>query len=214
MTIQTAVLIETLVALGADVRWASCNIFSTQDHAAAAFLRRPFQRSAQRRSVTLRAAQRVQDMYVVIISRTGIRNVAGQHSFQFFRQHRFKVIGKNTDRAVIEQQRECVFHLAGRYHVARGDIHRQRYADRRIVRFQRDPDAGVIVGFPNVRDTDDLKLHVVGNRTAQISVKILRIASCVRVKPLIVVSRSIVARVSSPTMAEIRNPPLRMKLFL
>ncbi len=36
MTIQTAVLIETLVALGADVRWCSCNIFSTQDHAAAA----------------------------------------------------------------------------------------------------------------------------------------------------------------------------------
>ena len=36
MTIETAVLIETLVDLGADVRWASCNIFSTQDHAAAA----------------------------------------------------------------------------------------------------------------------------------------------------------------------------------
>src|SRR3954467_10358705 len=36
MTIQTAVLIETLVALGATVRWSSCNIFSTQDHAAAA----------------------------------------------------------------------------------------------------------------------------------------------------------------------------------
>ena len=36
MTIQTAVLIETLLALGADVRWSSCNIFSTQDHAAAA----------------------------------------------------------------------------------------------------------------------------------------------------------------------------------
>src|SRR6267154_5667660 len=36
MTIQTAVLIETMVALGAKVRWASCNIFSTQDHAAAA----------------------------------------------------------------------------------------------------------------------------------------------------------------------------------
>ncbi len=35
MTVQTAVLIETLVDLGADVRWASCNIFSTQDHAAA-----------------------------------------------------------------------------------------------------------------------------------------------------------------------------------
>ncbi|MCX7220262.1 MAG: adenosylhomocysteinase, partial [Burkholderiales bacterium] len=36
MTIQTAVLIETLKALGAQVRWASCNIYSTQDHAAAA----------------------------------------------------------------------------------------------------------------------------------------------------------------------------------
>ncbi|MCK5145531.1 adenosylhomocysteinase [bacterium] len=39
MTVQTAVLIETLVELGADVRWASCNIFSTQDHAAAAIAR-------------------------------------------------------------------------------------------------------------------------------------------------------------------------------
>jgi len=39
MTIQTAVLIETLVALGADIRWASCNIFSTQDHAAAAIVK-------------------------------------------------------------------------------------------------------------------------------------------------------------------------------
>ena len=37
MTIQTAVLIETLVDLGAEVRWSSCNIFSTQDHAAAAW---------------------------------------------------------------------------------------------------------------------------------------------------------------------------------
>src|SRR5947209_1130085 len=42
MTIQTAVLIETLVALGADVRWASCNIFSTQDHAAAAVAVGPY----------------------------------------------------------------------------------------------------------------------------------------------------------------------------
>src|ERR1700754_1774592 len=40
MTIQTAVLIETLQALGAQVRWASCNIFSTQDHAAAAIAER------------------------------------------------------------------------------------------------------------------------------------------------------------------------------
>ena len=39
MTIQTAVLIETLQALGADIRWASCNIYSTQDHAAAALRR-------------------------------------------------------------------------------------------------------------------------------------------------------------------------------
>ncbi len=41
MTVQTAVLIETLRELGADVRWASCNIFSTQDHAAAAVGRGP-----------------------------------------------------------------------------------------------------------------------------------------------------------------------------
>src|SRR6476646_6510160 len=40
MTIQTAVLIETLTDLGANVRWASCNIFSTQDHAAAAIAKR------------------------------------------------------------------------------------------------------------------------------------------------------------------------------
>ena len=40
MTIQTAVLIETLVELGADVRWSSCNIFSTQDHAAAAIAKK------------------------------------------------------------------------------------------------------------------------------------------------------------------------------
>src|SRR5215472_15884465 len=38
MTIQTGVLIETLTALGADVRWVSCNIYSTQDHAAAAIV--------------------------------------------------------------------------------------------------------------------------------------------------------------------------------
>ena len=42
MTVQTAVLIETLVALGAEVRWASCNIFSTQDHAAAAIVVGPY----------------------------------------------------------------------------------------------------------------------------------------------------------------------------
>ena len=42
MTIQTAVLIETLVELGADVRWCSCNIFSTQDHAAGPSPKRGF----------------------------------------------------------------------------------------------------------------------------------------------------------------------------
>ena len=40
MTIQTAVLIETLVDLGAEVRWSSCNIYSTQDHAAAAIAKK------------------------------------------------------------------------------------------------------------------------------------------------------------------------------
>jgi adenosylhomocysteinase len=39
MTIQTAVLMETLISLGAEIRWASCNIFSTQDHAAAAMVK-------------------------------------------------------------------------------------------------------------------------------------------------------------------------------
>lgn len=39
MTVQTAVLIETLTALGAEVRWCSCNIFSTQEHAAAVIAR-------------------------------------------------------------------------------------------------------------------------------------------------------------------------------
>ena len=50
MTIQTAVLIETLAALGAEVRWASCNIFSTQDHAAAAIVVGPRARPRTRRA--------------------------------------------------------------------------------------------------------------------------------------------------------------------
>src|SRR3546814_7807723 len=49
MTVQTAVLIETLVALGAEVRWASCNIFSTQDEAAAAIVVGPHGSSEERR---------------------------------------------------------------------------------------------------------------------------------------------------------------------
>jgi adenosylhomocysteinase len=51
MTVQTAVLIETLVALGASVRWASCNIFSTQDHAAAAVAVGPVGTAAEPRGV-------------------------------------------------------------------------------------------------------------------------------------------------------------------
>ena len=52
MTIQTAVLIETLTDLGAEVRWASCNVFSTQDHAAAAIAKPEFQYSQKGESLT------------------------------------------------------------------------------------------------------------------------------------------------------------------
>jgi adenosylhomocysteinase len=55
MTVQTAVLIETLVALGAEVRWASCNIFSTQDHAAAAVVVGPDGSPEDRRGVPVYA---------------------------------------------------------------------------------------------------------------------------------------------------------------
>jgi adenosylhomocysteinase len=55
MTVQTAVLIETLVALGAEVRWASCNIFSTQDHAAAAVVVGPDGTPADPRGVAVYA---------------------------------------------------------------------------------------------------------------------------------------------------------------
>jgi adenosylhomocysteinase len=50
MTIQTAVLIETLAELGAEVRWSSCNIFSTQDHAAAAIAASPASRCTRGRA--------------------------------------------------------------------------------------------------------------------------------------------------------------------
>jgi adenosylhomocysteinase len=53
MTVQTAVLIETLVALGAEVRWASCNIFSTQDHAAAAAVVGPHGTAQEPRGVAV-----------------------------------------------------------------------------------------------------------------------------------------------------------------
>lgn len=68
---------------------------------------------AQRGFVTFCAPQRIQNMYIVIISWAGIGNVAGQHRFNFLCKHRFKVVGKNTDTAVIEQQGECVFYFTG-----------------------------------------------------------------------------------------------------
>jgi adenosylhomocysteinase len=59
MTIQTAVLIETLTDLGAQVRWASCNVFSTQDHAAAAIAETGVPVFAKKRRIT----NRILDLY-------------------------------------------------------------------------------------------------------------------------------------------------------
>ena len=59
--------------------------------------------------------------------------------------------------------KEKVYSISQGDHVACGDIYHQWYADRRIVCFQYNSDAGIIVSFPNVRDTDNLKLYVVGN---------------------------------------------------
>ena len=58
MTIQTAVLIETLTSLGAEVRWCSCNIFSTQDHAAAAVAVGP-EGTVDRKSTRLNSSHHV-----------------------------------------------------------------------------------------------------------------------------------------------------------
>ena len=79
MTIQTAVLIETLVELGADVRWCSCNIFSTQDHAAAAIAEAGVPVFARKWSNTLQSGRKhnsggsrpyPQSVYVLPIGRT------------------------------------------------------------------------------------------------------------------------------------------------
>ena len=59
MTIQTAVLIETLEALGAEVRWASCNIFSTRDHAAAAIAKTGTPAAAMARTAACSARSQV-----------------------------------------------------------------------------------------------------------------------------------------------------------
>ena len=70
MTVQTAVLIETLVALGAQVRWASCNIFSTQDHAAAAIVVGPDGTPSTRRRPGLRLEGR-DARGVLVVHRAG-----------------------------------------------------------------------------------------------------------------------------------------------
>ena len=70
MTIQTAVLIETLVVLGAEVRWASCNIFSTQDHAAAAVAVGPEGTPASPQGIPVFDAQNVAQ---IVGERTEIR---------------------------------------------------------------------------------------------------------------------------------------------
>ena len=67
-----------------------------QNHAAAAFLCSPFQCTTQCCFAALHSSQHIEDMYIIIVSWTGIRNVTGQHSFQLFRQHCFKVVGQNT----------------------------------------------------------------------------------------------------------------------
>ena len=75
MTVQTAVLIETLVALGAEVRWASCNIFSTQDHAAAAYVVGPNAPRGAARRADLRLEGR--DAGGVLVGRRADADLAG-----------------------------------------------------------------------------------------------------------------------------------------
>ena len=94
MTIQTAVLIETLQALGAQVRWASCNIFSTQDHAAAAIAavrrRRRLLRSFGRR---FRGGDRAQ---ILCGFRVDLRTVVG----------RFAAAGRQGDQRQRQTKRD------------------------------------------------------------------------------------------------------------
>ena len=81
MTVQTAVLIETLVELGADVRWVSCNIFSTQDSAAAADRGRPARVGRHGRQPEGHAGVRVEgrDARGVLVVHEGSARVAGRH---------------------------------------------------------------------------------------------------------------------------------------
>jgi len=72
MTIQTAVLIETLEALGAEVRWASCNIYSTQDHAAAAI-------AASGTAVFARKGESLEDYWEYTTTSSSGRRAERQH---------------------------------------------------------------------------------------------------------------------------------------
>ena len=78
MTIQTAVLIETLVDLGAEVRWASCNIFSTQDHAAAAVVVGPKGTVDNPQGVPVLRLERRDARGVLVVHRQGT-DVAKRH---------------------------------------------------------------------------------------------------------------------------------------
>ena len=73
MTVQTAVLIETLVDLGADVRWVSCNIFSTQDHAAAAVVGRPGRHAGDPKGVAGLRLEGRDARGVLVVHRAGAR---------------------------------------------------------------------------------------------------------------------------------------------
>ena len=89
-------------------------------------------------------------MYVVKISRTGIGNAAGEYRFDLLRQHRFKIIGKDADCSVIKQQRKAIFNLPRRDNIPGSHIHVQGYADRRVVRFQGNTGARIIVTLADV----------------------------------------------------------------
>ena len=74
-----------------------------QNLSAAALFRCPFQCPLQRCLVALGPAQSVQNVDVVVISRTGVCNIAGQYGFQLFGQNCLKIVGQNADCAVVEQ---------------------------------------------------------------------------------------------------------------
>ena len=104
MTVQTAVLIETLTALGAEVRWASCNIFSTQDHAAAAI--------AERRRARLRLEGR-DARGVLVVHRAGAQLAGGRRAEHDPRRRRRRHAARAQGRRVREGGR-CARPRVGR----------------------------------------------------------------------------------------------------